>query len=226
MRSSSKNSWEASYCGCFRRNKEDALKARFAVIFIFAATVSDLWAQSGPNRPEAKALVLDGKTTAVLVLDLSSRCEDTKQVCSKLMAPLGEFLEKARGAGVPVLFSVSAAAKGTRFGEVAAPLKRKDNEPVIYPNAFDKFVGGNLQAWLKSKGAKTLIVTGSSSNVAVLYTATTAARMQRYNVVIPTDGINANTPYEQEYSIHQFTVLPNGANQLFQFTKLSMITFH
>ena len=59
----------------------------------------------------------------------------------------------------------------------------------------------------------------------VLYTATTAARMRRYNVVIPMDGINANTPYEQEYSIHQFTVLPSQASKLFQFTKLSMITF-
>ena len=78
---------------------------------------------------------------------------------------------------------------------------------------------------VKDKGAKTLIITGSSSNVTVLYTATTAARMHRYNVVIPMDGINANTPYEQEYSIHQFTVLPSQANKLFQFTKLSLITF-
>jgi hypothetical protein len=31
--------------------------------------------------------------------------------------------------------------------------------------------------------------------------------------------------YEQEYSIHQFTVLPSETNQLFQFTHLSMIIF-
>ncbi len=196
------------------------------VFFILVAAISsDVWAQSGPNRPEAKPLTVDTKSTAVLVLDLSARCQDAKQVCSKLMTPLGDFLEKARAAGVPMTFSVSAAAKGTPLGEVAAPLKRKESEPVIYPNAFDKFVGGDLQAWLKGKGAKTLIITGSSSNVAVLYTATTAARMHRYNIVIPMDGINASTRYEQEYSLHQFTVLPNNANKLFQFTKLSMITF-
>lgn len=59
----------------------------------------------------------------------------------------------------------------------------------------------------------------------MLYTATTAARMHRYNIVIPVDGVNASRAYEQEYSLHQFTVLPSEANKLFQFTNLSMIAF-
>jgi nicotinamidase-related amidase len=202
------------------------MKLRSVLVFLLAAAFpSATWAQQGPNRPEAKPLALERKTTAVLVLDLNARCEDAKQICSKLMAPVGDFLEKTRAAGVPIIYTVSAAAKGTPLGEVAAPLKRKESETVIYPDAFDKFVGGELQTWLRDKGAKTLIITGSSSNTAVLYTTTTAARIHRYNIVIPMDGINANTPYEQEYSIHQFTVLPSEANKLFQFTQLAMITF-
>src|SRR5262249_31722281 len=55
--------------------------------------------------------------------------------------------------------------------------------------------------------------TGSATNNAVLYTATTAARIYRYNIVIPMDGVNAATRYEQEYAIHQFTVLPSHANK-------------
>jgi nicotinamidase-related amidase len=192
----------------------------FAMLLAFAVS-----AQEGPNRPEAKPLALDGKTTAVLVLDLSSRCHDPKQVCSKLMPAMAEFLEKARAASVPIIYSVSLSAKGTPLGEVASPLKRKEGEPVIYPDGFDKFMGGELQALLKEKGAKTLIITGSSTNTAVLYTATTAARIYRYNIVIPMDGVNADSKYEQEYSIHQFTVMPSNANKLFQFTILSMITF-
>ena len=70
-----------------------------------------------------------------------------------------------------------------------------------------------------------MIITGSATNNAVLYTATTAARMHRYNIVIPMDGVNASTRYEQEYAIHQFTVLPSQANKLFQFTNPSMISF-
>jgi len=198
----------------------------FTVIFLFITSlVSGVWAQERPNRPEAKPLTLDSKTTAIMVLDMNARCDDPKQVCSKIAAPLGDFLEKARAAGVPIIYTVSAAAKGKPLGELAVALKKKEAEPVIYPDAFDKFVGGELQTWLKDKGAKTLIITGSSTNAAVLYTATTAARMHRYPIVIPMDGVNASTSYEHEYSLHQFTVLPSEANKLFQFTRLSMITF-
>ena len=182
-------------------------------------------AQEGPNRPEPKPLSLDSKTTAILVLDLNARCDDPKQVCSKITAPLGDFLDKARAASVPIIYTVSAATKGKPIGELAAPLRRKETEVIIYPDAFDKFYGGELQSLLKDKGAKTLVITGSSTNAAVLYTATTAARMYRYPIVIPMDGVNAATRYEHEYAIHQFTVLPSEANKLFEFTNLSMITF-
>ena len=196
------------------------------VIFAFALLLaSALSAQEGPNRPEAKPIALDGKSTAILVLDVSARCHDPKQTCNKLAPVLGEFLEKARASSVPIIYSVSASAKGTPLGEVASPLKRRDNETVVYPDAFDKFTGGELQALLKGLGAKTLVITGASTNSAVLYTATTAARMHRYNVVIPMDGVVAASKYEQEYSIHQFTVLPSEANKLFQFTNISLITF-
>jgi nicotinamidase-related amidase len=125
------------------------------------------WAQEGPNRPEAKPLVLDSKSSAILVLDLNARCDDPKQVCSKITVPLGDFLDKARAAAVPIIYSVSASAKGKPIGELAAPLRRKESESVIYPDAFDKFYGGELQAFLKDKGAKTLIITGSATNNAV-----------------------------------------------------------
>ena len=39
----------------------------------------------GPNRPEPQPLKLDGKTTAIVVLDLSRRCENPQEVCSNLM---------------------------------------------------------------------------------------------------------------------------------------------
>jgi nicotinamidase-related amidase len=200
---------------------------RSALLFLCVVlSAAPAWsAQEGPNRPEPKPLALDSKSTAILVLDLNARCDDPKQVCSKITAPLGDFLDKARAAAVPIIYTVSAAAKGKPIGELAAPLQRKESESIIYPDAFDKFFGGELQAFLKDKGAKTLIITGSSTNAAVLYTATTAARMYRYSIVIPMDGVNAATRYEHEYAIHQFTVLPSEANKLFQFTNLSLISF-
>jgi len=200
-------------------------QVKLLVASILLAMASGAFAQDGPNRPEAKPVTLEAKTTAVLVLDLSARCHDAKEICSKLMPALGEFLEKARAASVPIIHTVSARAKGTPLGEVATPLKRRDNEPVIYPDGFDKFHGGELQELLKQRGVKRLVVVGSSTNMTVLYTATAAARMYEYEVVIPMDGMNARRNYEQEYTFHQFTVLSSNANKRFQFTKLAMIGF-
>jgi nicotinamidase-related amidase len=181
--------------------------------------------QEEPNRPEPEALKLDGKTTAIAVLDLSARCENPNEVCAKLMEPLGQFLEKARKSSVPILYTISATARETPMGVVAAPLKRRQSEPVLYPDAFDKFMGGELKTELDRLNCRSLVIVGSATNFAVLYTATTAARIYRYEVVIPLDGVNARRQYEHEYAIHQMTILPASAHKQFRFTKLGMIGF-
>ncbi|MBI4524483.1 MAG: isochorismatase family protein [Deltaproteobacteria bacterium] len=194
--------------------------------FVVAILVSAALAQEGPNRPEPKPVTLDSKTTAVLVLDLHARCHDPKEICSKLTPVVGKFLEKVRPADVSIIYTVSLNAKETARGEISEPLKRRQTEPIVYPDHNDKFWGGELHSLLQQKGIKTLVVIGSSTNGAVLYTSTTAARVYRYNIVIPLDGVIARTRYEQEYPIHQFTVLPSGASKQFRFTNLSMISFH
>jgi nicotinamidase-related amidase len=182
-------------------------------------------AQEGPNKPQPKPVSLHSKTTAVLVLDLSVRCHDPKQICSQLMQGVGEFLERARAASVPIIYTVSEA-RGTPQAEIAAPLKRRQSEPVMHPSGFDKFFGGDLQDLLKPMGTKSVIVIGASTHIAVLYTATSAARMYGYNVIIPLDGVvSSGGTYAQEYALHQFTVLPGGVSQLFEFTTLSTIEF-
>ena len=181
--------------------------------------------KGGPNRPESKPVRLDANGAAIVVLDLSARCDDPREVCSKLTEPVGAFLERARVSSVPIIYSVSVHLRGTPAGEVASPLKRRATEPVIYPDSFDKFFGGELQAFLSERSVKNLVVVGSLTNVAVLYTSSSAARVYGYNVVLPLDGVNAHTRYEHEYAIHQLTVLPRDANKQFQFTTLSSLKF-
>lgn len=176
-----------------------------------------LWSQEGPIKPEAKPVKLDSKTTAILVLDLHTRCHDPKQICSKLMPGLGEFLEKARASSVSIVYTVSSEQKGKPEGEIATPLKRRQGEPVIYPQGFDKFWGGELEGLLKPRGIKSVVVVGSSAHIAVLHTAATAARAFSYNVIIPMDGMNSRSNYEYEYTFHHLSVIPGGANKLVQF---------
>jgi len=202
------------------------MAAKLSLIVLFLIMIiPDGWTQGAPNKPEAKPITLDSKTTAILVLDLNARCENPKKVCSRLMPAVGELLEKARASSIPIIYSVSGRYKGKPSGEIASPLKRREGEPVVFPKGFDKFAGGKFQGFLKPKGIKNVVIVGSSTNMAVLYTATTAARNHRYNVIIPMDGVNTRTQYSQEYTFHHFTVLRGGANKRFKFTKQSMITF-
>ena len=92
------------------------------------------------------------------------------------MRSVREFLEGARRASVPILYSISAMSLGTPQGDVAAPLKRRESEPILYPDAFDKFMGGELKKELDKHNCRSLVIVGSATNFAVLYTATTAAR--------------------------------------------------
>jgi nicotinamidase-related amidase len=181
--------------------------------------------EKAPRRPEPISVEVDCRTTALLVLDLSARCEDPELICHALLPGVAGFLQKARAAGILTVFSVSASQRGTPMEKVARQLQRRDDEPVIYPDGFDKFTDGELQRILEPRGIDTLIITGSASNVAVLYTATAAARIHRYQVIVPVDGINARTEYAHEYSLYQLSVLPGGVYKRIRFSTLGMITF-
>jgi nicotinamidase-related amidase len=179
---------------------------------------------TGPGAPAPSPVALGPTTTAVLVLDLSTRCNDPQQVCREILSAVRRLLDGARARGVFVAYTVSAAARGTALGEVWDGFDRRPDEPVLYPDGFDKFAGGELQSVLAPRGITTLVLTGSSTNVSVLYTGTAAARQYDYDVVIPVDAVNTDTPYQQEYALYQFTVLPNVARR-FRFTTVDSLSF-
>ncbi|MBI4331737.1 MAG: cysteine hydrolase [Chloroflexi bacterium] len=178
-----------------------------------------------PRLPVPQPLTLDAKRTGVLVLDLTELCANPKEVCSRLVPGMTAFLEKARKAGVFIAYTVMASLKGTPMGREYSGFRRQPAEPVFYPDGFNKFIGGDLEPALRSRGIDTVIVTGFRSNIAVLYTATHAARPLKFRVVVPVDGMAAMGDYEQDYTLYQFTVLPGGASDLFTFTTLDGITF-
>jgi nicotinamidase-related amidase len=175
------------------------------------------------RAPATGPVTVDPSTTALLVLDLSARCDSPQQVCSQLVPHVARFLDRARANNLFVVYTVSFNALGTPLGDVWQGFRARPDEPVIYPDAYDKFWDGELQALLEPRGIRTLIVTGSSTNVGVLYTVTGAARHYGYQIVMPVDGVNASGDYEQEYALYQMSVLPVG-NQ-FTFTTLDQISF-
>lgn len=178
-----------------------------------------------PNKPEPVSVTVDPKTTALLVLDLNARCENPEEPCHQLVEPVGQFLARAREVQMAIIYTAASRYEGTPSARMPHAFAQRDDEPVIFPAAFDKFYGGELQSFLSVRGARTLIVTGASSNQAVLYTATAAVRPFGYDVIIPVDGMVARGDYEHEFTLHQFTILPGGAAAKFTITEFSKIAF-
>ena len=144
-----------------------------------------------PNKPVPQEVTVDPKTTALLVLDLNCRCENPEEPCYKLIDPVANFLDRARQATMLIVYTVADRYKGTAEARMPYAFKQRDDEPVIFPPAFDKFYSGELQPMLQKRGIKTVIVCGASSNQAVMYTATAAVRPFGYDCVIPVDGLIA-----------------------------------
>jgi len=178
-----------------------------------------------PKLPQAKSVTIAVEKSALLVLDISQLCADSKMPCHTLGPGMKKFLDRAREVGLPIIHTISLYLRGTPEGEVYSMLERKPSEPVIYPDAFNKFEGGELESFLNLFNMDTLIITGYRSNISVLNTATKAMRELKYKVVIPIDGLAALTDYELDLTLIQLSVLPGRVGHPITFTKLDMISF-
>ena len=169
---------------------------------------------------------LDPATSAIAVLDLSKRCDspDT-DICFNIIPGVRKFLDRAREADMRIVFTSSLFQKGRPDGDLAEGLGRVDSEPLIYPDAHDKMIGGELQSVLSGWGVKDLVLIGSQTNVCIMYTATGASRNYKYSVVIPVDGTNAYSQLRYEYALYQLSVLPPEVNVPIRFTTLDEIGF-
>jgi nicotinamidase-related amidase len=198
------------------------------------ATIIDVEAKPDPaGRPSrrkggqsviARPVTLDVASTAVIVLDLHLKAIEPTHAGHSLVRSVPGFLARAREASSHIIFIVPAWDKGSPEDRFAEPMQRRRDEPVLYPHAYDKFADGEMQALLQKWGTKTLVFLGGSANFSLLYTATTAARIHGYSVVVPIDGIYAHSDYEMEYALYQFTVLPRVQDK-FRFTSLTEIDF-
>ena len=179
----------------------------------------------GPNRPEPQPVTLDRASTVVAVLDLTAKCDDPKQVCSLIIPGVGAMLDRARAANVPIIMTGTILEKDKPEGKAAAGLRRRDDEPFLFPDSFDKFYDDEFCAFFRGRQIKSVVMVGSSTHICIMYTATAAARQYAYDVVIPVDGVNTANGYEHDYALHQLSVLPAGTNKRIRFTTLDGLTF-
>jgi len=194
----------------------------------YAATVIDDWASvKVPPPPELKPVTLDPKTSALLLLDFNGHEEASSGPCNRTNRPrclasipkIKELLDKARAAGVFVVYSLGGNGNP---GDIQPEIAPAAGDPVV-KSGPDKFLHTNLGDLLSDKGIKTVIVTGTGSEGAVLDTGTDAA-LHGMNVVVPVDGMSSTELYAEQYVAWHLTHAP-GVAQKTTLTRSDIIGF-
>jgi nicotinamidase-related amidase len=187
-----------------------------------AQTIIDQWSSvTAPPPPPLKAVMIDKNSTVLLMLDFNEQtCNMQRRPrCVESIPKAKKLLTAARTAGVPVVFTLGGGGKPADLPKDLAPAA---NEPVMLAGV-DKFVGSDLEKILKQKGARTVIVVGAAAHGAVLYTASTAA-MRGMKVIVPVDGVSADTPYIEQYIAWHLANVP-VISPAFTLTTIDQITF-
>ncbi len=159
-----------------------------------------------PTIPASVAVTVDAKTTAYLVLDITSVICTPRKSCVASVPAIAALLKKARDAKVLVVYSDTATAGSTILPEVA----QLPDEPKVTGRA-DKFFGTTLDDILKAKGIKTVVIVGSASNGAVLYT-TFGANLRGYTAVVAEDGMSTDDTFAHFLTRYQLLNQPGFAN--------------
>ncbi len=187
-----------------------------------AQTVIEEWNNVRiPPAPELKRVTVHAKSTALLILDFNKQtCNaERRPRCIASIPKVQKLLTEARTKGVFVVYSLSAGAIPS---DIARDLAPQGREPIV-TSGPDKFLGTDLEKILKEKNVKTVIVTGTAAHGAVLYTASGAA-LRGMQVIVPVDGMSAESLYPEQYTAWNFVNAPRISTQVI-LSRTDMIQF-
>jgi nicotinamidase-related amidase len=140
-------------------------------------------AASLPAIPDPVAVTLDASTTAFLALDFNSALCPGLPACVDSLPAVASGITAARSAGATVVYSSFPNAT------VLPDVLQMPGDPVVVSGG-DKFYNTDLDTILQQHGIKTVVITGTLTNGAVLYTGFEAST-RGYTVVVATDGVSA-----------------------------------
>ena len=197
----------------------------FVIAPVFAGetkNIVELWdAVRMPPPVELKTIKLNPGETAFLILDIEERtCNSKSRPRCVASAPIIKgFLDQARKKGVMVVYSLTSVGRPETILPDVAPV---GSEPIV-KSSVDKFFHTELEAILRDKGIKTVVIAGTTAEGAVLHTATGAA-MRGFQVIVPVDGMSAASLYAEQYTVWHLINAP-GTRQRTTLTRFDMIEF-
>jgi nicotinamidase-related amidase len=176
-----------------------------------------------PPAPELKPVTLDGKTTALLILDMMKGSCTARLRCAATVPNVKKLHDAARAAGAMLFYTFSG--ENPKLADfMDAEFAPRDGEWVAQRGP-DKFLGSVLEERLKARGIKTVIVCGTSAQGVVIGTGSGSAQ-RGYKVIVPVDCMSSDDPYMEQYAAYHMSkggpAIVTGATTL---TRSDMINF-
>jgi len=190
-----------------------------------AADIIAEWATvKAPPVPELKPVTLDGKTTALLILDMMKTNCPKRPRCSATVPNVKKLHDAARAAGAMVFYSLVGGDNPTPADIVDPGIAPRDAE-WVFQRGPDKYLGSGLDERLKARGIKTVIVCGTSAQGVVIGTGSGSAQ-RGYKVIVPVDCMSSDDPYMEQYAAwHMFKGGPAIVTDQTTLTRSDMIKF-
>jgi nicotinamidase-related amidase len=190
-----------------------------------AGDIIEDWGKvKAPPPPALKPVTVDPKITALLILDMVAVNCNVRPRCVASVAPLRKLHDAARAANAMVFYTIVGPGNPTAEGIVDKAIMPREGEWIVQRGP-DKFLGSDLEARLKSRGIKTVIVTGTSAQGAVVGTGSGSAQ-RGYQVIVPVDTMSAEDEYNEQYAAyHLYKGGPTIITQLITLTRSGMIKF-
>jgi nicotinamidase-related amidase len=191
-----------------------------AAVAAYASDVVADWSSvKMPPAPTLKPVTVDPRTTALLMLDFLHQNCGKRPTCLASLPAMKKLLGETRAAKAMVIYSGAGTATTADVLKDVAPIS---GEPFVRSGP-DKFVNTNLAKILSDGGIKTVIVAGTASNGAVLFTAAGAA-FRGMKVMVPVDGMSAVDRFADLSTAFTFANAPT-LSQASTLTRTDMIKF-
>ncbi len=181
---------------------------------LMAQCVIDEWASVPvPMAPALESVTIEPEHTALLVLDITSHTctRDVRPRCIAMLPKVKQLLAKTRAKGVFTVYALGILPTPGVPSDIWPEAAMLGSEPWVRSGP-DKYINTDLEKILKDHGIQTVIVTGTASHGAVLYTIGGSV-FRGLKVIVPVDAVAAESIYAEQYTLWHLKNAPRmGAN--------------
>jgi len=182
-----------------------------------------------PEIPFQDNVRLPAKAAALIVVDMQNDFVDPDGTLAtadagKTVSRIARLIEAARAHDVHIAYTQDTHMQGdpewdiwpehcrkdTWGWEIVPELKPQPEDLICQKNRYDGFYGTWLDHFLSNVWhVQHLVIVGTVANICVLHTAASAG-LRWFNVIVPADGISAQTTFDQALTLRQISWLYHG----------------